>query len=348
VQLIDVGDGYHLWSERYDRRMADVFAIQDEIATSVVRALSVILADVDRRAFSRALTRDVEAYEYYLRGRQFFHQARRKPLEFARQMFERAIGIDPGFALAHAGVADCCSLLNMYYRSAGDVMDVADRASLRALELSPDLPEAHAARAFALFQLGRLDEGAGEFRTAIAMDPRQGEARYFYGRQCFQQGAFTEAAHWFEESARVQENFEARFFAAQAFEAAGQRDEATGAYRRALEVAQGHLEQHPDDPRAATMRAVALCRLGRPEEGLEWAGRALAIDREDAGVRYNVACLYALEGRREEAIGCLEECVALGFGNAAWIGKDPDLASLHGDPRYEALLGRMALAEHAG
>jgi adenylate cyclase len=343
VQLIDVADGYHLWSERYDRSMSDVFAIQDEIASSVVRALRVILTDSDRRAFSRALTRDVGAYEYWLRGRQYFHQTRRKGLEYARQMFERAIELDPGFALAHAGIADCCSLLHMYYyRSGGDELETADAASRRALELNPDLAEAHAARGFALFQIGRLEEGAGEFRTAIAMDPHQGEARYFYGRQCFHQGAFTEAAHWFEESARVQEYFEARFFAAQALEAAGKSDEAIEAYRRALLVTESHLRLHPNDPRAATMRAVSLSRLGQPGEALDWARRALDIDREDGGIRYNVACLYALQGMRDEAIDCLEECVRLGFGNAAWIARDPDLASLRGDPRYEALLVRMA------
>lgn len=259
-------------------------------------------------------------------------------------MFERAIELDPGFALAYAGVADCGSVLRMYYPSAGGDLALADSASLRALELAPDLAEAHASRGLALFQLGRLEESTGEFRTAIAKDPRLGEARYFYGRQCFQQGAFAEAAHWFEEAARVQESFEARFFAAQAHEAAGAREAADAAYARALAVAQRQLDLHPDDPRAATMRAVALCRLRRPEEGLEWARRALEIDPEDAGVRYNVACLYALEGRREEAVRCLEECVALGFGNAAWIGKDPDLASLHGDPRFEAMLGRMVTA----
>lgn len=342
VQLVDVADGYHLWSERYDRAMADVFAIQDEIAASVVRALRVILTDSDRRAFSRARTHDVGAYESWLRGRQLFHQVRRRSLQAARRSFERAIDLDPGFALAYAGVADCSSLLHMYYPSAGAELDVADAASRRALELSPDLPEAHASRAFALFRLGRLDESAGEFRTAIAMDPRQAEARYFYGRQCFQQGQFAEAAHWFEESARVQESVPARFFAAQALEAAGRHDEGQAAYGRALAVAERHLGVHRDDPRAATMRAVALCRVGRPEEGLEWARRALAIDPEDAGVRYNVACLYALEGRRAEALDCLDECVRLGFVNAEWIARDPDLESLHGDPRYEALLGRMA------
>ncbi len=147
-----------------------------------------------------------------------------------------------------------------------------------------------------------------------------------------------EAARWFEDAARVEENFESRFFAAQAYEADGRHEEAMAAYRRALTAAERRLAFHPDDPRAATMRAVSLCRLGEPAEGLQWARRALEIDPQDAGVRYNVACLYALEGRLEEAIACVEDCVRLGFGNREWIARDPDLSTLHGDPRFEALV----------
>jgi TolB-like protein/Flp pilus assembly protein TadD len=338
VQLVDVSDGCQLWSERYERSMRDVFAIQDEIAHSVVRALALILTDSERRTLVRVPTADVTAYEYYLRGRQYFHEIRRKSLEYARQMFARAIDCDPEFALAHAGVADCCSLLHMYYPSATPELERADAASRRALELAPDLPEAHAARGFALFQLGRADEAAAEFETAIRLDPWQFEARYFYARQCFQRGQLIEAARWFEDAARVQESVEACFFAAQAYEAAGRHAEAAAAYRRSLAVARRHLELHPDDPRAATMCAVSLCRLGQASDGLEWARRALRIDAEDAGVRYNVACLYALEGRSGEALECLEECIRLGFGNAAWISRDPDLASLRDLPRFQALL----------
>jgi TolB-like protein/Flp pilus assembly protein TadD len=338
VQLIDVANGYPLWSERYDRPMQDVLAIQDEIARSVVQSLRVILSDSERRALARLPTTNAAAYEFYLRGRQFFHQARKKSLEYAVQMFTRAIECDPAFALAFAGIADCCSLLHMYYPAAAPELERADAASRRALELDSDLPEAHAARGFALFQMGRADEAAAEFLTAIHLDPALAEPRYFYARQCFQQGKMAEAARWFEDAARVEENLEARFFAAQAYEADGRPEEARAAYRRALRAAESKLEFHPDDPRAATMRAVSLCRLGEPAEGLAWARRALEIDPTDAGVRYNVACLYALEGEREHAIACLEECLQLGFGNLEWIGRDPDLAALRGEPRFEALI----------
>jgi TolB-like protein/Flp pilus assembly protein TadD/tRNA A-37 threonylcarbamoyl transferase component Bud32 len=339
VQLVDVDSGYQLWSERFERDMSDVFAIQDEIARSVVRALRVIMTESEGRALARIPTSDVGAYEYWLRGRQYFHQTRKKSLEYARQMYASAIEIDPEFALAYAGIADCCALLHSYYPSSAPDVERADEASRHALELAPDLPEAHASRGFALYQLGRVDEAAAEFQTAIRLDPSQYEARYYLARQCFQYGHLSEAAHWFEDAARVEDHVEARFFAAQAHEAEGRHDQALSGYRRALESGERHLRLHPDDPRAATMQAVALCRLGDPGRGLEWARRALDIDPEDAGVRYNVACLYALEGRHEEALECLETCVQMGFGNREWIARDPDLASLRDEPRFQACVG---------
>ncbi len=338
VRLVDAADGYERWSERYERRMRDVFAIQDEIAKSVVQSLELILSESERRALTRAPTRDVTAYEYYLRGRQFFHQTRKRSLEFAREMFGRAIGVDPDFALAYAGIADASSLLHMYYPSATPELEQADAASQRALELDPDLPEAHAARGSTLSQLGRFDEAAAEFETAIRLDPAQFDARYFYARQCFQRGAFAEAAHWFEDAARVREDYQARFFTAQSFEAMENHEEAAAAYRRALQVTEQHLELNPDDPRATTICAVSLCRLGETARGLACAGRALEIDPEDAGVRYNVACLYALQGEHDRALDALEECAALGFGNREWFARDPDLASLRDEPRFQALL----------
>ena len=153
VQLVNARDGYLLWSDRYDRAMADIFAIQDEIAQNVARALQVILHDDPQRTLSRTPTRDVRAYEYYLRGRQYFRQTRKKSLQFAREMFQRAVALDDGFARAWAGVADCCSLLHMYYPESGADLDLADAASAKALTLAPEDAAAHTARGFALWRL---------------------------------------------------------------------------------------------------------------------------------------------------------------------------------------------------
>jgi len=338
ARLVDVDNGYHLWSESYDRQIEDVFAIEDEISSSVVRALSVILRDSELLAWRQPQPADVRAYEFYLRGRQFFHQTRRKSLQYAREMFEHAIEIDPEYARAWAGVADASSFLNLFYPTDAADLDRADVASRKALELAPGLAEAHSSRGLALFLMKRLDEAEYELLTASKLDPRLFEARYFHARACFQQGRFEDAARLFDEANAIRADYQAAFFAAQSREAFGLRDAARTAYANALEVAERHMEFNPDDPRAATMRAVSLCRLGRAGDGLRWAERALAIDPEDAGVRYNVACLFALEGETDRAFACLDEAVSAGFGNRAWLDHDPDLASIRSDPRYEALL----------
>jgi len=341
AQLVKTVDGYHLWSERFDRGTEDVFAIQDEIAQSVVAALKVILTDTERHSLGRMPTSSARAYEYYLRGRHYLRQTRRRSLEYARAMFTQAIAVDPDFALAHAGIADCSSLLHVYYPSAESAVEQAEEASRRAVELGPDLPETHASRGFALSQQRRFDQAAREFEAAIRLDPGQFDARYWFGRQCFQRGLHQEAARWFESAASVREDYQARFFAAQSYEALGDSESAHAAYHRALEVVRRHIELYPDDPRAATMRAVASCRIGDRPEGMRWAERALEIDPEDAGVRYNVACLYALEGERDRALKTLEECVGLGFTNLEWIAQDPDLACLKDDDRFRRLVAEV-------
>jgi serine/threonine protein kinase/Flp pilus assembly protein TadD len=338
AQLVNVADGYLLWSERYDREMQDVFAIQDEIAQSIARALQVILSEDARLALSRVPTRDIRAYEYYLKGRQFFRQTRRRSLQFAEEMFRRAIALDPGYAQAWAGLADCSSLQEMYYPGASADAALGLEASAKALALDARLPEAHASRGFALWQAKRVDEAVLEFEAAMRLDPKHFEARYFLARLRFGQGDIASAAELFEDAARVREDSQARFFAAQCYAAMGRGAEAEAAYRRALHVVQQHLELNPDDSRAATMCAVALCRLGEREAGLEWAKRAQTIDPDDPGVLYNVACLFALESRPDDAIACLEQAFRSGFGAREWIARDPDLESLRGDPRFRTLL----------
>jgi len=341
TQLVNVEDGYHLWSERYDRTMDDVFAIQDDIARQVAKVLDVILHEGEDQAVGKVHTQVVGAYECYLKGRQFFFETRRRSLEYARDMFRKAIELDADFALAHAAIADVAALLFTYYPSAQADLPGAEAAVQRALEIDPDLAEAHSAHGAILFAMGKLPEAEEAFSRAMEIDPQSFEARYFHARACFQQGRLEEAAAQFRLAAALQEDYQAAFFAAQSQEGLGRHEEALAEYVWAEDVARRHMDLNPDDPRAATMRAVALCRLGREEEGLQWAERALTIDKEDAGVRYNAACLFAVAGKRGRAMECLEEAVAVGFGNREWLSHDPDLDGLRGDPRFERLVAAL-------
>ena len=338
AQLVNVADGYELWAGRFDRKLEDVFAIQDEIARQIAEALAVVLSEHEHRGRRSTPTRDMRAYECYLRGRQLFHEFRRKTLEAARGMFEQAIALDPTYALAHAGVADCSSMVYMYWGRDPAELARAESASQIALRLDPDLAEAHAARGLARALRGGFEEAEREFLTAIRLDPNGFEAHYFYARACFQHGRFARAVELFETAARIREDFQAWFFAAQSYAALHQPDAAEAAYRRSLEVTRRHLELHPGDARAVTMGAVALSRLGEREEGLRWAERALTIEPDDAGVSYNVACLFALAGVSDRALDCLRLAIAGGFWHRAWAQNDPDLDSLRDDARFQALV----------
>ncbi len=342
AQLVSVADGNNLWSERYDRQLEDVFEIQDEIAGNIVRALRVVLTEGEKRAIEKAPTENVEAYDYYLRGRQFFHQFRRTGMQFARRMYERAIEIDPRFAMAHAGMADCCSFLYMYWDGSKSNLEAADSASRKALELDSELAEAHASRGFALNLSRHYEETRQHFETAIRLNPKLYEAHYFYARACFQEGKLAEAVKHYEDASRVRpEDYQALLLMQSPLNALGRHEDAIAALRRGLQVAEKHLELNPDDARALYLAASALLQLGDRERALEWARRAHAIDPEDSGVLYNVACIYALAAMPEEALKCLEKAIQNGFGHREWIEHDSDLDSLRGDPRFEALKKRL-------
>ena len=342
VQLLETRTGHGVWAERYDRQLEDVFAIQDEIVQSIAKALRVMLTEKEKQAIAKAPTADVKAYDYYLRGRQFFYQFRRRGYDFARQLFTRAIEIDPGYARAYAGIADCYSYLYMYWDASEANLNAADEASHRALLLDPELAEAHVARGLAISLRKEYDDARIEFETAIRLDPKIFEAYYFYARACFQQGKLEDAARLFEQASQVNpDDYQSRAMLGMVYTGLGHKLDAEAAYRRAMVAAEKHLELHPDDARALYLGANALCQLGERARSIDWAARALAIDPEDCGILYNVACVYSLQGKLEEAIDCLEKAMAHAHWYKRWMQHDSDLDNLRSHPRFQALLARQ-------
>jgi serine/threonine protein kinase/Flp pilus assembly protein TadD len=341
AQLVNVADGYHLWSERYDREMEDVFAIQDDISQSIVKALRVILSEDEKKAIEKARTENVKAYEYYLRGRQFF-EIRRKSLEYARQMFKRAIDMDPDYALAHAGIADCCSILYMYFDARESNLRQAEAASGRALELEPELAEAHLSRAIAVGLNRNFPEAEAEFERAMRLDPKLFDAPFFYGRACLAQGKFSEAVRMFERASLLRpEDYQAVHFLALAYKGLGQPAEARAASLRALKLSDERIELNPDDSRAHNLAGAVFAGLGDKERALEYARRAAEIDPDDTMTLYNTACTYAALGEHDEALESLERALDNGFGHKDWIEHDPDFAAIRDTPRFQAILDAM-------
>jgi serine/threonine protein kinase/Flp pilus assembly protein TadD len=339
AQLIQAQTGHSIWAERYDRELKDVFEVQDEIARSISQALRIKLSPQEEKAIAHKQTENPQAYDYYLRGRQFFHQFRRRGFDFARQMFARAIVIDSHYARAYAGVADCCSFLYMYWDSSEDNLNEAEAASHKALELDPELAEAHAASGLAFALRKDFVKAQREFETAIQLDPKLYEAYYFYARTAFQRGDLTRAAELYEQASRLNpDDYQAVSLLVPVYHGLGREAEAAATERRALLLTEKHIEIHPDDPRALYLGATILVRIGDHKRGFEWARRALELDPEETSILYNVACVYSLLGRTEDAIGCLEKVMEHGTFYKNWAAKDSDLDSLRSDPRFQALL----------
>jgi serine/threonine protein kinase/tetratricopeptide (TPR) repeat protein len=340
AQLVNVDDGYRLWSDRFDRSMEDIFAIQDEISESIVKALEVTLSPKERRAIQNVATRDVGAYDFYLRGRKFFYGFDRKNFDFARRMYMKAIELDPTYALAYAGIADCCSFLCMYALGKAEDREKADEASQQALDLDPDLAEAHASRGLALSLNQKYDEAEVEFEEAVRLNAKLYEAHYFYARVCVAQGKFEKAAELYEKAMEVRpEDYQAPLLLPQVLKSLGRDEvEVDAAHRHAVKVTEQHLELNPGDVRALVLGAASLIGVGQKDKAISWLEQALAIAPEEPHLLYNVACIYSLAGEEDRALDNLERSVRLGYAHKAWLENDSDFENIRLHLRFQQIL----------
>jgi adenylate cyclase len=346
AQLIDGKDGRHIWAERYDRDLDDIFALQDEISKSIVDALKVKLLPKELETITSRPTSSPEAYQIYLMARSFFnrgHEARN--MKAARHLFAQALEVDPAYARAYAGMADCDSYLLLANDSSATFETVWANAT-RALELDPGLADAHASRGLALFTKRRHAEAEAEFLKAIELDPNSFEAHFFYGRNCHVQGRLEEAADLYRRTIAVKpDDFRAWDQLRAVYVSLGRHGEAEEAARECLKRIECEIDKHPDEPILLCYGATLLADLGDEERGAEWTARAAALAGDDLRVLYNLACCYAKLGMPDPAIDCLERQSSgsplyLGLV-AAWMKQDSDLDPLRSHPRYVALMQRI-------
>ena len=339
-------DGYELWSNRFDRGIEDAFAIQEEIARAVVEALRLRVSAPEAGRLNRAGTTNPQAYEVYLRARRYLRALGSENIELARQMFKRAIALDPTFAQPHAGLADADIMLLQWQLVSKDAQPglraEALAASEEALRLDPNVAEAHVSRANVLSLLGRNDEADQSFRRATALSPGLRDAWYYYGRFLFSVQRYADAARAYEESAnRNPDDYDALLLLYMPYERMGERAKARAARRRALEAAERVLRNSPDDVRALYMSGRALITLGERQKGIERLEQAVELKPHDFAALYNAACSFAIAGNSERALDMLDRAVGTGRGFRAWIEHDPDLDSLRSLPRFKEILARL-------
>ena len=338
-QLINGKDSGHVWADRYDRDLTDIFAIQDEITHAIVEQLKVKLLPQEKKSIGQTPTGNVEAYTYYLRGRQFLHRHSKSYYQLARRMFAKAVELDPAYARAYAGIADCDSFLFLHYSAPVEIKGIFE-TSAKALALESGLAEAHASQALALSLEQRYEEAMAEFEKAIALDPNSFEGHYFYARACFAQGKFERAAALFERAAEIKpDDYQSLCLLVQIYRSLGRDADAKDAARRGIERAECELTLHPENSGPAYLGATALVTLGQSDRAKEWLNRSIAIDPEDLLTQYNVACVLHALGDIEAAFDLLERLLPnANHETKAWIKHDSDFDPLREHPRYQKIL----------
>ncbi len=349
AQLVDGATGGQLWAQRYDRSLDDMFALQDEIAENIVDVLSAKLLPEELKGIVNRSTTIMDAYHYYLMGRGFYLRGIDKhSLRIAKEMFVKAIEIDPDYALAYAALAICESYLSMdLSKNDPDTsFESCLNFSLRAQQLDPNLAEAYAAKGLALYVAGLYDEASAEFEQAIRLGPHLFEAHFFYARNCHLQGRRAEAAELFERAAALRPNdFRSLGLYSEECQALGRDEASLAAARRCLERLEPEIEAHPDNAGALAFGSAVLADLGQHERAQDWADRAVLIGPDDCMVRYNVARTLALLGQHDRALDALDrayECAPVFQRRLAmWMRYDEDFDRLRATARFGALVDRL-------
>ncbi|HEX8986037.1 MAG TPA: tetratricopeptide repeat protein [Bryobacteraceae bacterium] len=339
VQLTDAANGFQRWSERYEREMSDVFAIQEEIAQNIIRALEITLSQREQTALERPGTTDVRAYEYYWRARHYYYQYSPRHMEFALQLFCRALEMDPNYARAWAGLADCWSFLYVHSNRSEDLRLMADEASRKAVEMDPQSAQAQASRGLSLSLEGKNDEAAQAFEAAVRLDPGLFEAHYFYARHEFALGRLETAIEHYEAAMRARpEDFQSPLLCAQIYDDLGRPADATRIRKSGIKAAERHLTMNPDDARALYMAANGMVATGERDRGRQFAERALAVRPDDPMLLYNVGCIYSMLGMADAALDCLEKASEKGLTQKGWYEHDSNLDPVRKLPRFQALM----------
>ena len=338
AQLVEASTRHSVWAERYDRQLEDVFAIQEEIARSIAQALRITLTPQEEKTIARKPTENAQAYDLYLRGKSY---TRRVNLDYALQMFEQAIQLDPNFALAHAGIAHLCGLIYVLREQNTKWIDRGLAAGDRANVLAPELPEVLVAQAHILYAQKKYDEAALLARRAIERKPDCEGSWDILGRAYFASGRFEEAAALMERAFEANgDDYNTYIPYSNALGRLGRKKENEIVRQRMIKVLRQQLELVPEDVRARVLLAGQLAYFKQDEEdSLRHLQTAVTLRPSDPSTLYNAACTYGVMGKKVDALETLKKAFAAGYSNRDWAGKDSDLDCLHDEPEFQKLVG---------
>ena len=355
AQLVDGSSNEHVWAERYDRDLNDIFALQAEISEAIVKALKLKLVPEEKKAIEQRGTENVEAYNLYLMARQSYitsHEADARRTETIIRLCRRAIEIDPGYSRAWALMA--IGQMNLRFVN-GRPGDDGFESAERALALEANLAEAHAVKARILAQHGRHDEATAEIDVALRLDPESYEVNRAAAYLRFRQKRLDEAVRYYEKSMSLMEtDLNSGSLLLTCYTAMGNSQAALRIAQITLARTEKTLAQDPNNGTAMAYGAISLAALGEAERAKDWISRALLIDPENMNARYNFACSLTTYLNDPDAalelLGPVFETMAIAWLNHAKA--DPDLEPIRANPRYQAMVEaaemRLAAANDSG
>jgi adenylate cyclase len=349
VHLVDVATGRNVWSDRYDRDAGDIFLVQEDIAERAATALLGVLGEGEQAAIHRRPRVELETWELYLKGRQLAHQEVRRSLETARQIYARAVEIQPSFALGWCGIADAMGDLYLFHVRDEALRVGAEEASRRAVTIEPSLAEAHTSRGQALVLRGEFDQATDEFETAIALDPRSFDAHFLFARLLWTLGRSEAAVAHLERAAAIRpDDYQTPTMLLQVYYALGRESDRHNAALRTEELTRKRIDLRPDDVRALCMNAEAHYVLGERAKALDRIDSAYAIDPADVCTLYNSACVFALDGEIDRSLDAIEGAVRGGYTYREWLERDADLVHVRQHPRFRALMESLPRVTEGG
>jgi len=338
AQLVDASTGFPVWSERYDREMSDIFEVQDEIAHKIAEALRIKLTPQEQADLAAKPTENLQAYDQYLRGRSYARRRTTRDMEFALQMFENAVTLDPNFALAWAAIANGCAHAQYWSGPGGTYMERAQSASLRAVALAPDIPEVLVSQGWILYAGGRYEDAIRLTRAAISRKRDCEGAYYLLLRSLFAAGKHAEVAALKEEAIEAAgTDYNVYIPIMNALGSLGRTDATRDVRLRLTQTLENHLREVPEDARARILLGGMYSQEQRVDDAIRETNLAMTLRPNEATVLYNAACTFANLERRAEAIEALRKAWDAGYRDAEWTRRDPDLASLHGEPEFDRL-----------
>jgi serine/threonine protein kinase/tetratricopeptide (TPR) repeat protein len=343
-QLIDTSTDFPMWSERYDRELKDVFEVQDEIALKIAEALRITLSPQEEKELASKPTENLQAYDLYLRGKSYARRLTRQDTEFALQMFENAVALDPNFAMAYAAIANSCALINTNFGRESIWLQRAESALTKAMAIKPELMEVQMGRAWVLYSSGEHREAVRIAHNVVERQRDCEGAYYLLCRALFALGEYQEIAKIADAALDATgEDYNTFVPIENALKALGKQDAARNVMQRQIACLENHLRRVPEDARARTLLAVNYAESGRHEDASREASFATVLRPNDAAILYNAACVFCLLNNRPSAIETLRKAWEAGFRDPTWARRDPDLALLHGDPEFERLYPESAM-----